>query len=279
MSIGGIPHYLQHIRRGESATQIVNRLCFNKDGILRNEFNNLYAALYEDHERHVSVVRALSKKWKGLTRKEIIAATGLPNGGGLTKILRELESSSFISEIVPFGKKKKETLYKLVDEYSLFYLTFIGGKRAGKRDIWLQTAREQSYRIWRGYAFENICITHVEAIKSSLGISGIQTEVSAFRSQGTKGQSGIQIDMLIDRSDQCINLCEMKFYNGEITLNKEDSNKLRTRRAQFQEITKTRKSLFNTLVTTYGITQNEYSLEQVDQIVTMDTLFLLESFS
>ena len=119
----------------------------------------------------------------------------------------------------------------------------------------------------------------MEAIKSSLGISGIQTEVSAFRSQGTKGQSGIQIDMLIDRSDQCINLCEMKFYNGEITLNKEDSNKLRTRRAQFQEITKTRKSLFNTLVTTYGITQNEYSLEQVDQIVTMDTLFLLESFS
>ncbi len=106
----------------------------------------------------------------------------LLNGGNITKVLRELERSSFIAEIIPFGKKKREALYRLVDEYSLFYLTFIEGKRAGKKDIWLQTAQEQSYKIWRGYAFENICMKHVEAIKMALGISGIQTEVSGFRS-------------------------------------------------------------------------------------------------
>jgi len=178
MSVGGIPHYLQHLQKGESATQTINRLCFKKDGILRNEFNNLYAALYEGHERHVAVVKALSTKWKGLTRMEISKLTGLSNGGGLTQILLELTTASFIMPILPFGKKKKDTLFRLVDEYSLFYMTFIDGKRAGKKEIWLQTSREQFYKIWRGYAYENICIKHAAAIEKALGISGIITEVS-----------------------------------------------------------------------------------------------------
>ena len=278
MSIGGIPHYLEHIRRGESTTQIINRLCFNKDGILRNEFNNLYAALYEDHERHVSVVKALSTKWKGLTRSEIIDLTNLSNGGGLTKVLTELSSSSFITEIVPFGKKKKNTLYRLIDEYSLFYLTFIEGKRAGKRNIWLQESQDNSYKIWRGYAFENICIKHVEAIKQALGIAGVQTEVSGFRSPATAEGDGIQIDMLIDRADKSINLCEMKFYNDELSLTKIDADKLRRRRSRFQQITKTKKTIFNTIITTYGINPNQYSYAQVDVCISMDSLFLLESF-
>jgi len=278
MSIGGIPHYLQHIRKGESTTQIINRLCFKKGGILRNEFNNLYAALYEGHERHVSVVKALSTKWKGLTRQEIIKLTNLSNGGGLSQILEELQSSSFIAEIVPFGKKKKATLYRLIDEYSLFYLTFIDGKRAGQKDIWLQASQENPYKIWRGYAFENICIKHVEAIRQALGISGIYTEISGFRSVGTADGEGIQIDLLIDRKDQSINLCEMKFYNDEWTLSKLDADKLRRRRSRFQQLTKTKKTLFNTLITTYGLRPNQYSHSQVDRSITMDALFLLESF-
>jgi len=279
MSIGGIPHYLQHVQKGESATQTINRLCFQKDGILRNEFNNLYAALYEGHERHVAVVKALSTKWKGLTRMEISALTGLSNGGGLTQILTELTTASFIMPILPFGKKKKDTLFRLVDEYSLFYMTFIEGKRAGKKEIWLQTSREQFYKIWRGYAFENICIKHAEAIKKALGISGILTEVSGYRNHGKKEGEGIQIDMLIDRADQCINLCEIKFYNDEISLTKEDAEKLRRRRTLFLQFSKTRKTVFNTLITTYGINQNQYSLGQVDYEVTMDALFLLKSFA
>lgn len=279
MSIGGIPHYLQHIQKGESATQTINRLCFQKDGILRNEFNNLYAALYEGHERHVAVVKALSTKWKGLTRMEISALTDLSNGGGLTQILTELTTASFIMPILPFGKKKKDTLFRLVDEYSLFYMTFIKGKRAGKKEIWLQTSREQFYKIWRGYAFENICIKHAEAIKKALGISGILTEVSGYRNHRKKEGEGIQIDMLIDRADQCINLCEIKFYNDEINLTKEDAEKLRRRRTRFLQFSKTRKTVFNTLITTYGINSNQHSLGQVDYEVTMDALFSLKSFA
>ncbi|MEN0004690.1 MAG: ATP-binding protein [Bacteroidota bacterium] len=278
MSIGGIPHYLQHIRRGESAAQIIDRLCFDKDGILRNEFNNLYHALFDKPDRHIAVIRALGSKWKGLTRNEIIKLTGLANGGSLTKILQELLSSSFIMEILPFGKKKRDILYRLVDEYSLFYLTFIEGQRPGKKDIWLQTSQEQQYKIWRGYAFENICIKHVEAIKMALGISGIQTEVSGFRSLGDEYTDGIQIDLLIDRADRCINLCEIKFYNDEIALSKEESNKLRRRRTRFIELSKTKHTVFNTFISTYGLRQNQYSNAQVDQELSMETLFLLETF-
>ena len=196
------------------------------------------------------MVKALFTKWKGLTRNEIIQLTKLANGGGLTQVLNELKTSSFITEIIPFGKKKKDTLYRLIDEYSLFYLTFIKGKRAGKKDIWLQTAQNNTYKIWRGYAFENICIKHVEAIKQALGIAGVQTEISSFRHIGDADGKGIQIDLLIDRNDQCINLREMKFYNDELTLTKEDAEKLRRRRSRFQQLTKTKKTLFNTLVTT-----------------------------
>ena len=278
MSIGGIPHYLQHIRKGESATQIINRICFKKDGILRNEFNNLYAALFEGHERHISIVKALSTKWKGLTRKEIIKYTGLSNGGNLTKILTELKTSSFIMEIIPFGKKKKDALYRLVDEYSLFYLSFIDGNRPGEQDIWLQNSQRHNYKIWRGYSFENICIKHVEAIKLALGITGIQTEVSGYQSFGNSDIEGFQIDLLIDRADNSINLCEMKFYNSELTITKEDAEKLRRRRTRFQEISKTKKTIFNTLITTYGLNANQHSFSQVDQCITMDALFVLDHF-
>ncbi len=277
MALGGIPHYLNHVNKGDSAAQTIDKLCFNKDGILRNEFNNLYAALYNNHERHVAIVRALSRKWKGLTRQEIIEATLLSDGGGLTKILEELEASSFITGVMPFGKKKKDVLYRLTDAYSLFYLRFIEGRRAGSRNIWLQKSNEQSYKVWQGYAFENVCIQHADAIKMAIGISGINSNISSYQASATDEFAGVQVDMLIDRADNTINLCEMKFYNDEYTFSKDEAAKLRRRRSLFQNHSKTKKAIFTTLVTTYGLVDNLYS-GQVDQVVTLDDLFLMKSF-
>lgn len=272
MTIGGIPHYLQHIRQGLSTTQIINELCFQKDGILRDEFDNLYAALYNGHERHVEIVKALATTWKGMSRQDIIKATSLSDGGGISKILQELTTASFVTEILPYGKNKKETLYRLTDEYSLFYLKFIAGKRAGNKNFWLKASKENAYKIWCGYAFENICIKHVEAIKKALGIDGVHTQVSGYKSEG------LQIDMLIDRADDTINLCEMKFYNTEYTITKEYAAKLRERRALFQEATKNRKLLQNTIVTTYPLKPNMHSLEVIDNTVNMHDLFEVSSF-
>jgi len=272
MAIGGIPFYLKGLRKGESATQAIQRLCFDKNGLLRTEFDNLYAALYEKPERHIAVIKALGTKWKGLTRQQIIKQTKIPDGGGMTKLLAELESASFIVAIQPFGKKKKDMLFRLIDEYSLFYLNFIDNKRAGKQNVWQQSSKSQTYKTWRGYAFENICIKHADAITKALGIDGIHSNVSGYTAQG------VQIDMLIDRVDDIINLCEMKFYNDEILLSNQDASTLRRRRTVFQEQSKTKKSVFITLVTTFGIRPNQYSDELIDKLVTLDDLFQLDSF-
>ena len=277
-SLGGIPHYLQHVRRGESTEQIVNRLCFNRDGILRHEFENLYAALFERHERHLAVVRTLATTRRGLTRREILAATKLKNGSAFTKILRELTASSFISEMLPLGNRKRDARYRLVDEYSLFYLTFIEGQRPGAGAVWQQNAREQRYRSWCGYAFENLCIKHIEGIKRELGISGIRTEISTYHHAGNDTTDGVQIDLLIDRADRCINLCEIKFYQDEFALGAEDALRLQRRRTRFVELSKTRKSVFLTLITTFGLRTNAHSSGLIDHVLTMDALFEQQHF-
>jgi uncharacterized protein len=278
MVMGGIPHYLENIERGESATQNINRICFSSNGLLRNEFNNLYAALFEHAENYVIVVKALAEKWKGLTRQEIIEASKLTDGGGLTKILDALESCGFIMKIMPYGKKAKDALYRLIDEYSLFYLHFIEGSRVSSQDVWLQKSLTQPFITWQGYAFENVCMMHHEAIKTALGISGIYSEVSSYFYKGNTEGTGFQIDMLIDRADNTMNLCEMKFYNSELTIDKALADRLRIRRARFKETAKIKKHLFNTLITTYGTNVNEHSLSQIDQIITMDKLFDLRKF-
>jgi uncharacterized protein len=278
MVMGGVPHYLENIEKGESATQNINRVCFTNNGLLRNEFQNLYAALFDHAENHIVIVKTLAQKWKGLTRQELITSTNLSDGGGLTKLLDELESCGFIMKILPLGKKSKDTLYRLIDEFSLFYLHFIEGSRTSSKDVWLQKSTTQTFITWQGYAFENICMRHYEAIKFALGISGIYAEVSSFFSKGNTENAGFQIDMLLDRADNTMNLCEMKFYNGDVTVDKKMADSLRTRRAKFKEVSGTKKLLFNTLITTYGVPTTEHSLSQIDQVITMDKLFGLERF-
>ncbi len=226
----------------------------------------------------MSIVKALATGHHGMTRNEISKTSKLANGGGLTRILEELEASSFILPILPFGKKKKDTLYRLVDEYSLFYLKFIDGQQAGHKNIWLQKSNEQVSRIWQGYAFENICIKHSEAIKKALGIDGMYSSVHSYFAKNIGDYKGLQIDLLIDRADRALNLCEMKFYDSEFTLTASMAMEWRQKRALFKERTGTRKAIFNTLITTYGLIANSNSLAQVDQTVTMHALFDQQRF-
>ncbi len=278
MVLGGIPHYLKEVQSGESIAQAIQRICFKSSGTLHHEFHNLYAALFDKYKNHQAVIKALASKHYGMTRSEIGKVTKLGVGGGLTRILEELEASSFIISISPYGKKKKNTLFRLVDEYSLFYIKYIEGQVAGHRNTWLRLSSDPSYNIWQGYGFENICIKHAEAIKKAIGISGIQSSVHSYFERPSNELKGLQIDMLIDRADRAINLCEMKFYDDEVTINESMADNLRKRRSLFKERSGTKKMVFNTLVTTYGVHKNQFSLAQVDQVVTMNALFDLDRF-
>ena len=272
MALGGVPYYLNEVENGESVIQSIDRILFSEKSTLKNEFQNLYRALFDQYEKYELVVKALSMKQKGLTRQEIIESTKISNGGGLTRILTELEECSFIKSFQPFGKEKKDLVYRLIDEYSLFYFQFHPNKKPV--GSFIQMSSTAKYKTWAGFAFESLCIKHVHQIKQALGIGGIYSTESSFYSKGTTDEVGFQIDMLIDRSDNAINLCEMKFYATEYELSKKEAEKLRTRRELFRTKTQTQKYLINTLMTTFGLKANEHSASAVDKVLKMDVLFV-----
>jgi len=273
MAMGGIPHYLKEIRRGDSAAQNINRICFSPTGLLTNEFSRLYVSLFNQAENHIAVIKALASKQQGLTREQIVKATKLPSGGLVSRVLEELLSSGFITAYRPFGKKKKEKLYRLTDEYSLFYLNFIEGKEHEGDDIWNLLSQTQLYKTWSDYAFENICLKHIAQIKKAIGISGIYSLSGSFYKKGTAEGKGAQIDLLIDRNDHVINLFEVKFYNEPYTITKDYAAKLREKMGVFRSTTKTKKQLFWVFISTFGVLENQHSGSIIAKFLMMDDLF------
>jgi AAA+ ATPase superfamily predicted ATPase len=271
MVTGGIPYYLKEVQKGTTPIEAINQMYFGKQATLKNEFDNLFKALFSNYEKHILVIRALASKWMGLTRNEIITKTKLPTGGAVTTILNELETSGFIQSILPFGKQQRETLYRLTDAYTLFYLHFIEQNKNIK-NYWQKKYNTQEVKAWQGYAFENICLIHIDAIKQALGISGILTHESSFYKKKDNNTPGCQIDMLIERGDNAINICEMKFYDGEYTLTEETVKKLQAKRNIFQEISKTKKQLFLTLITTNGLTNSKHNM-LIDMHIEANVLF------
>jgi hypothetical protein len=275
MALGGVPHYLRQVERGESAAVSIDRLCFAPSGPLRDELPKVYASLFEHSERHETVVRALASKPSGMTRDALIRATKLTSGGTTSQLFAELEESGFIARTPQFGYATKEAVYRLIDEYSLFYLKWIDRQRSTARGAWQQRRGTPAWRTWSGYAFEGICLKHISSIKSALGIDGVETEESVWRHAAIDRDSGrgAQIDLVIDRKDQSINLCEMKFADADFIIDKRYAAELRNKRSLFRQVTGTRKALLLTFVTTYGVRDNAHRRELVDVSLEMDALF------
>jgi len=277
MALGGIPHYLKEAEPGLSTPQIVDHSCFSAQGLMRDEFGKLYASLFDDPEQHVKIVKALSQKRAGLTRGELLQATGLPSGGTATKRLDELEESGFLQRNVPLGKQENEGLYRLADEFSAFHMAWIRplGRKSPGDGFWLRQRQSPRWRAWSGFAFESVCLKHTQQLKAALGIAGVNTTESAWRYLPRPGaeERGAQIDLLIDRHDQTINLCEMKFADGEFTIDKRYAAELRHKRDTFRRITRTRKNLFLTMVSTFGVHNNAHAKELVAASLTSDALF------
>lgn len=267
MVLGGVPFYLDQVDVSLSAAQNIDKLCFNANGLLTSEFDVLFRSLFNNADKHISIIEALSKKAKGLTRDELITNTKLPNAGSTTKILKELEESGFIRKYISFGKKVQNSLYQLADFYSFFYLKFLKDNSLLDENIWINGLDDPKHRAWSGYAFEQVCLAHIRHIKKALGIIGVQTVTSSWLGNNA------QIDLVIDRRDRVINICEMKFSINDFTIDKKYAGELRNKISSFRESTDTRKATFLTMVTTFGLTKNEYSTSLVQNVVTMDKLF------
>jgi uncharacterized protein len=275
MAMGGIPQYLKGIEPGESAAQNIDRLFFAKDGPLKSEFKNLYQSLFEQAQHHITVIRALAKKSAGLTRNEIITTCKLSSGGTTTRLLEELEESGFIRPYIPFNKTTKDGIYKLSDEYSLFYLRFVEKSKASGKETWLRMAAGASYTSWGGFAFESLCQKHSVQLKRALGIEGVYTETSVWRYIPGGKEQGAQIDLLMDRQDMCINVCEMKFTASSFEIDKRYAAALNNKLAVFRQQTNTKKTLFLTMVTSHGVKRNSWYTGLVQNEIAMDALFAL----
>jgi len=270
MIVGGIPYYLSLFRRKQSLAQNINRLCFRQGGGLTTEFHVLYNSIFKEADLHIRIVKALSRKNMGLTRDEISAFAKIKKGGTLTRLLLELEQGGFIRRYRPFGKKSRGTLYQLVDPFSLFHLNFMDGASASDDVFWLKYLESGAHHAWAGYAFEQVCGWHIPQIREALGISGIIGNTSGWRS--AKSDPGAQIDLVIDRGDGVINLCEMKYSNDEYEITKDYDKKLRAKREAFRKETRTKKALHITMITSYGLLQNAYAGNVQSQVTGEDLL-------
>jgi uncharacterized protein len=274
MAMGGIPHYLKEVEDGKSAIQNIDDICFSETGLLRTEFNILFSSIFDNAHHHTAIIRALAKTRQGIDRQSLVAAAKVPNGGTLTNILEELHISGFIDTTQPFGKKTKDKLYRLSDEYSLFYLQFIENQGIGERGLFMELSQTQAYKTWSGYAFEGICLKHVPQIKKAMSIGGVYSVAASFLKKGTDTEKGTQIDLLLDRNDKVISIFEMKFYTEIFSITKDYAENLQTKMRVLRDTTKTKKLLLLTLITPFGLKHNQHSLGLVNQTLTVDDLFL-----
>lgn len=274
MIMGGIPFYWNFLQKGQSLAQNIDRLFFSKEGELKNEFDMLYASLFKNPDNYIKVITTLGEKKAGMTREEIIVQTNMADSGTLTKVLKELEWCGFIRKYNILGKKVKSAIYQLIDNYTLFYFRFIKQNENNDEHFWSNSTQSSLYYNWCGLSFERICLLHIPQIKQKLGIQGILSNTYSWSSKSNEelGLPGVQIDMLIDRNDQVINLCEMKYAASAYSLNKEEEMKLRKRLETFRTTTQTPKAIHLTMITTYGLLPNIYS-GIIQNEVTMDALF------
>ena len=273
MVFGGVPFYWTFLKKGQSITQNIDSTLFEKNAPLRDEFKFLFASIFKRPEQYIKIVKALGKKKIGMTRDEIIESTGLPNSGDLTGKLEELESCGFIRKYNAYGMKKKNALYQLIDNFTLFYYQFMENGTTDEH-FWSNQINTPVVNTWYGLAFERVCFEHIIQIKSSLGISGVMTDICSWvcKSNPDLGIQGSQIDLLIVRKDQVINLCEMKYSNTEYTINKKDDSDIRRKVSDLRAGTKTKYAIFPTLITTYGLLDNGYS-GNIQSVIIMDDLF------
>ena len=283
MAMGGVAYYLSLFEKNKSVAQNIQMLCFTRGGALTEEFGRMFASLFKKADNHLLIVEALKEKGRGMTRQELIEHTRLPNNGKLTQILHELEQCDFIRSYSPFGKSKKDMMYQLIDPFTLFYFKFMDGKGIFLKDFWIKTQQTVEYESWCGYAFEMVCLHHLNEIVKSLGIDGCLNVPCSWSYRPSKAilqdadvdedlKHGAQIDLLIDRSDKSISICEMKYCDGEYEIDKTYDAHLSRRMKIFKKVTKTNKTLIPTFITPHGLYNNAYS-RKIGRQVVGDDLF------
>lgn len=271
MAMGGVAYYWSLLREGESLAQAFDRLFFGDSAVMRDEFKRLFSSLFKMERRHVEIVKAFGAGKIGMTRDEVLSALGEKSNGDVSECLSELVECGFLRRYNQPAKIKRGAVYQLVDNYTLFYFRFLDKWNGNDPQFWTHNCQSPRFNAWRGLSFERVCFWHIPQIKASLGISGIGSDVYSWRGKDDDG-CGAQIDMLIDRADGTVSLCEMKYRQEKFDMTAEEAEKIRRRGALFSRATKSHKAIQNVLISCFGINRSKYS-GVVHREVTLDDLF------
>lgn len=272
MTFGGVPFYLEKLDPALSVDQNIDKLIFSEDGDLKNEYNNLVNSLFKKSSNYKKIIHVLCQKQMSQTRNEIADFTKIANGGGLTEKLEELKLCDIISEHTNLEQNISQKQYTISDHFLLFYHRFLYEKPFVKKDYWLNMLQQGEYFQWAGIAYEKLVYNHLKQVLKKLGIEGIQSISTCWRDQNRKPTA--QIDLLIDRMDHVINLCEIKFTQAGITIDKSLAENLRNKREVFKYKSQTKKAVYLTLITTYPMKANSYSQELIRNNVSMEDLLV-----
>lgn len=278
MVLGGVPHYLNFVSKGLSAQQCIDEICFQKNGALLKEFDRLFKSLFKKSKIYIEIVKEIAKHRYGIAQTELLMNTKISEGGRAVSRLNELEEVGFISSFIPYGHQEKGKYYKIIDEYILFYLHWIAPylgtiqKLEDNRGYWLSKSQQPAFKSWAGYAFEAVCYKHIRQIRYALNVEpGAHIGTWRYAPKNAE-ESGAQIDLLFDRADGVITLCEMKYTMEPFAINKEYAKKIENKIEVFRKHIKTQKQIFFVLVSAAGMKETMYS-EEIAQCITLRNLF------
>ncbi len=277
MVIGGIPFYLNQIDKNKSITQNINDLCFTENGLLYSEFSRLFKALFDAYELNVRIINVIAKFRYGISYKTILKKVGKTAGGRFNQRLHELEASGFIKKFIPYGKTRRDSYYCINDEYIMFYLKWIDGvktKIPKNGNYWLKTMNSAAWHSWAGFAFEIVCVKHAHKIINALGLSQVGCLIGSWKNIPENGEEeqGAQIDLLLDRDDNAITICEIKYSSEQFVIDKAYAKNLMNKQHVFQKIMKVEKHVFLAIITTSGLKKNLWSEELVSGVVELKDL-------
>ncbi|MBQ6577047.1 MAG: AAA family ATPase [Bacteroidales bacterium] len=270
MVFGGIPYYMSYFRKGYSFERNTDMIFFGNKPRLKDEFNRLFNATFSNSDDCKKIIRLLATRNYGFTREEIASSTGLSLGGGLSDTLSALSESDFIMRYSPYGKGTGE-YYKLIDNFCLFWLKYVEKNQENATFI-NDNFTSDVMKAWRGVAFEQVCLQHVTQIKRALEIGGVRASISSWKVPGTEQKTGAQVDLLILRDDNIVNLCEMKFYSSSYSIDKDEESKMLYRVEMLKKTLSAKQTVHLTLVTTYGLVHGKHS-GKIQSVLTIDDLF------
>lgn len=266
MVMGGVPYYWTKLEPGKSVGQNINSLFLQPEGELRHEFSYIYASMFSNPEKYIKVVEALAGNKSGLRRDEIIAKAKLESNGQLSRILEDLIECGFVRKYCHIDRRQKDAQFQLMDCYTLFYYQFVKLAHGIDEEFWLKMMQTSAYHTWCGLAFEKVCFLHARQIKGAIGIAGVMANLFSWYVKKNDVHPGVQIDLVIDRADNVMNVCEMKYAPDEYTLTSNELKKFHDRIGVLRLYIPRKKAIQPVLITSNGVRPNKYSFEIVHQV-------------